>query len=228
LISQYLIVTEPEIDEPQEPSNKVDPKFSQSMWYKDIIFYLQNLQCPPDWDKAKARSIKLKAVKYCIIDEHLFWKDPRGILLNCITEEETQGIIVEFHKGVCGGHHAWRDTTYKILRVGYYWPTLFSDANSLVRACLECQIFVGKQNLFPLPLRPIKVEAPFQQWGLDFIGEINPNSSGQHKWILTATDYFTKWVEAIPTRAATYSVIIKFLEENILSQIWFPKEDYHR
>jgi hypothetical protein len=39
---------------------------------------------------------------------------------------------------------------------------------------------------------PVKVETPFQQWGLDFIGEINPNSSGKNKWILTTTDYFTK------------------------------------
>ena len=52
----------------------------------------------------------------------------------------------------------------------------------------------------PLPLVPISVEAPFKQWGLDFIGEINLVSSGQHKWILIATDFFTKWVEAVPTR----------------------------
>ena len=44
----------------------------------------------------------------------------------------------------------------------------------------------------------VKVEAPFQQWGLDFIGEIHPQSSAQHRWILTTTNYFMKWVEAIP------------------------------
>jgi hypothetical protein len=53
-------------------------------------------------------------------------------------------------------------------------------------------------------LRPIVVNGPFQQWGLDFISEINPSSSGQHKWILVATDYFTKWIEAIPTWNATH------------------------
>ena len=67
----------------------------------------------------------------------------------------------------------------------------------------------------------ISVEAHFKQWGLDFIGEIHP-SSAQHKWILTATDYFTKWIEAIPSRTATDSVIIKFLEANILSRFGFP------
>jgi hypothetical protein len=61
-----------------------------------------------------------------------------------------------------------------------------------------------------MPLVPVKTKAPFQQWGLDFIGEINPHSSAQHRWILTVTDYFTKWVEAIPTRRATDSVVIDF------------------
>ena len=68
------------------------------------------------------------------------------------------------------------------------------------------------------------VNAPFQQWGLDFIGEINPASSRKHKWILTATDFFSKWVESIPTRNATDKVIINFIQENILSRFGFPKK----
>jgi transposase InsO family protein len=59
------------------------------------------------------------------------------------------------------------------------------------------------------------VSGPFQQWGLYFIGEIHPASSGQHRWILTATDFFTKWIEAIPTRSASHKVIIGFLEDLI-------------
>jgi hypothetical protein len=70
----------------------------------------------------------------------------------------------------------------------------------------------------PLPLNPISVEAPFMQWGLDFIGEIYLPSSAQHRWILTATDYFTKWIEVVPTRKAIDTVIIQFLEINILSR----------
>jgi hypothetical protein len=54
-----------------------------------------------------------------------------------------------------------------------------------------------------LPLKPIIAHGPFQQWGLEFIGEINPSSSGQHKWFPTATYYFKKWIEEIPTHNAT-------------------------
>jgi hypothetical protein len=98
------------------------------------------------------------------------------------------------------------------------------EVNAKVRSCRECHIFAGKQKLPSFPLVPIKVEAPFQQWGLDFIGEIHPASSAQHKWILTATYYFSKWVEAIPTRFSTDAVVIKFLEENILARFGCPRK----
>jgi len=85
-------------------------------------------------------------------------------------------------------------------------------------SCHKCQIFEGKKKLLPLPIKPISTERPFQQWGLDFIGEIHPLSYGQYKWILTATYYFTKWIEAAPCRQANDSIIIQFLETNILSR----------
>jgi hypothetical protein len=62
----------------------------------------------------------------------------------------------------------------------------------------------------------VVASGPIQQWSLDFIGEIHTISSGQYMWILTATDYFTKWIETIPTRSASHKVIIGFLEDIIV------------
>jgi len=95
-------------------------------------------------ERSQAISLRLKAMKYCIVDGRLYWKDPGGILLTCITEEKMVEIIYEFHRGICGGHQAWKATSYKILRVGYYWPTLFQETNVRVRACLKCQKFTGR------------------------------------------------------------------------------------
>jgi hypothetical protein len=139
-------------------------------------------------------------------------------------KDEADKVIQEFHAGECGGHLNWKVTTNKILRAGFYWPTLFTDVHHTVTACHQCQLFEGKRKLLPLPLKLISVEAPFQQWGLDFIGEIHPPSLGQHRWILISTDYFTKWIEAVPSRQATDSIIIKFLENNILSRIGCPRK----
>jgi hypothetical protein len=140
-------------------------------------------------DKSKVRSLKLKDSKYCVNNQTLFWRDPSGLLLIFLDEEEAERVMTKFHEGVCGGHHFWKSTAYKILRAGYYLHSLFSDVCTRVRECEKCQRFASKKNLKPLPLKPMKVSAPFQQWDLDFIGEIRPPSSGQHRWILRATDF---------------------------------------
>ena len=95
---------------------QVKPDFSASPWYADIIFVLQNLQPPIGLIKTRARSMKLKATKFCIIEQYIYWKDPGGILLNCLLENEAQHIMKEFHEGDCGGHHSWKVTANKILR----------------------------------------------------------------------------------------------------------------
>ena len=123
----------------------------------------------------------MKAVKFCILNQYLYWKDPDGVLLNYPLENESQHTMKESDKGDCGGHHSWKVTTNKILRASFYWPSLFYDVYKEMTTCHQCQIFEGKRKLVPLPLNPISIEAPFQQWGLEFIGETNPNSSGQHR-----------------------------------------------
>lgn len=175
-------------------------------------------------ERSKVRDFKLKAARYCLIDSQLYWRDPAGIMLKCVDENDAQRIMTELHQGACGGHLYWKSTVDIILRAGYNWPTLFSNVFVNVRACMECHKFAAKNKLFPLPLKPISVSAMFQQWGLDFIGEINPPSIGQHRWIVTTTDYFTKWIEAIPTRNATDAVIIKFMLENIFSRFGTPRK----
>ena len=55
---------------------QVMPDFSISPQYADIVFVLQNLQPPAGLSKSKARSMKLKAAKFCIIEWYLYWKDP--------------------------------------------------------------------------------------------------------------------------------------------------------
>jgi hypothetical protein len=60
-------------------------------------------------------------------------------------------------------------------------------------------------------------EFPFSKWGLDFIGPINPPSSTGHIFILTSTNYFSKWVEAMPQKYAKDERVIFFLEINVFS-----------
>jgi hypothetical protein len=71
-------------------------------------------------EKNKVRDLKLKSIKYFLIDKVLYSKDPLGVLLRCLDPQEAQKIMFDFHDNLCGGHHYWRTTTYKILMARYF------------------------------------------------------------------------------------------------------------
>ena len=58
---------------------------------------------------------------------------------------------------------------------------------------------------------------------MDIIGKIYPDSSQQHCFIIVATDYFTKWVEAKPVKSTTSQEIITFIEEQIIQRLGIPE-----
>ena len=62
-----------------------------------------------------------------------------------------------------------------------------------------------------------------QRLGLDFIGQINPPSSKGHRFVLVATDYFTKWNEAVPLKNMTHQEVIEFITEHIIHRFAIPQ-----
>ena len=146
------------------------------------------------------------------------------MFLRCVDSNQQEKLLKTFHDGACGGHFSSIVTAFKILRSGYYWPGMFRSTYQWVRNCEKCKLFSSKPQLAALPLKLVIIEEPFQQWGLNFIGPINPNSSAGHTHILTATNYFTKWVEAIPVKATTSQVVCKFLIESILTHFGTPNK----
>jgi hypothetical protein len=65
-------------------------------------------------------------------------------------------------------------------------------------------------------LRPIIKPWPFRGWGLDFIGEIHPSSLKRHRFVLVATDYFTKCTEVVDLKNMTHMEVIEFITEQII------------
>lgn len=79
-----------------------------------------------------------------------------------------------------------------------------------------CQKSNRKLSTVAPELHPIPVVSPWYHIGIDLIGPISPLSKQGNKYILTISDYFTKFVnaialpdkEAISVAAALFKVII--------------------
>ena len=78
----------------------------------------------------------------------------------------------------------------------------------------------------PTPLHPIITTGPFTKWGLDFM-DYNPASAGGYHHIIVAIDYFTKWVEAMPTVKSNGETAAHFIFNQIITRPWLALLESH-
>jgi hypothetical protein len=196
---------------------------SSDPWYGDILIYLQTLKCPNSASCDERRRIRHQAKNYLILNDTLYRRGVDCILRRCLTLEEAIIVLNDCHTGACGSHLSGLAIAQKILRAGYLWPTLIKDCIESVKKCHPCQIFSRKMRAHPAPMFPIITVGPFTKWGIDYT-TCNPPSARGLRYIIVAVDYFTKWVEAMPTFKDDGETVALFLFNQIIAQFGVPRE----
>jgi len=100
---------------------------------------------------------------------------------------------------------------------------MLEDCFQYYKGCQDCQRFGNVYNAPSSAMNPIIKPWSFRGWRIDLIGQIYPSSSKGHKFILVATDYFTKWVEAISLKTVTSKNMIDFVREHIVCHFRIPQ-----
>ena len=52
-------------------------------------------------------------------------------------------MLREVYEGICGNHVGAHSLTQKLIRVGYYWPTMQKDVQSYIKVFDKCQRLVA-------------------------------------------------------------------------------------
>jgi hypothetical protein len=86
-----------------------------------------------------------------------------------------------------------------------------------------CQIHSPYIHQPPNLLHPTVASWPFDAWGTDIIGPIDPPASNGHRFILAFTDYFSKWAEAASFKDIKASTVTKFVKTHILCRFGTPR-----
>jgi hypothetical protein len=69
----------------------------------------------------------------------------------------------------------------------------------------------------PAPMFLVITVGPFTKWGIDYT-TCNPPSARGHQYIIIVVDYFTKWVEAMPTFKDDGETATLFLFNQIIAR----------
>ena len=94
-------------------------------WMSPFIRYFKQNSLPND-DK-EARRIRINAPRYKMMGDELYRRGYSTPCLKCVTPIEAKTIIESTHVGTCGAHEGPKAIAQKILRTGYFWPTMTKD-----------------------------------------------------------------------------------------------------
>ena len=92
--------------------------------------------------------------------------------MRCVEREEAKYILEEVHRGICGDHMGAKSLIKKIIRTGYFWPTMQQDAADFIRKCNTCQRYRNVQRIPGEKMTTIFMPWPFAQWGIDIMGPL--------------------------------------------------------
>ncbi|XP_075083527.1 uncharacterized protein LOC142167263 [Nicotiana tabacum] len=91
-------------------------------WKNDFIEYLR--QGKLSEDPIVSRALWTKATSDFLIDAQLCRRSFQGPLVQCLGALETDYMMNEVYKGVCGNHFGADSLVLKLVRAGYYWPLM--------------------------------------------------------------------------------------------------------
>jgi hypothetical protein len=208
--------------EDQFPNEHLFAVTIKTPWYADVVNFLAVEKFPAHLSSRERKLIVQHSARFTWIGGYLFHTGSDLHIQRCIRDDKIHDVLEACHDEPCRGHFVDRRTRHKVLQMGYYRPSIFKDAKKYVQACDSCKRVGQPGQADEIFLQPQVVMEPFERWALDFIGPFNPKSN-QKAYIIVATDYMTKWVEAVALPNAIEEAVIKFLFE-LFVRYGLPRE----
>lgn len=191
-------------------------------WPEEIRYFLDNDKWRNELSEKELAFLNKEIKNFRVQDGKVYHTSDSGGQLY-VPKDERDVIMKRYH--VFLGHMSTSSIMQLVSRF-YWWPTQERDLRSFIQRCPQCQLnrSHNKNSLATPPLRPVPpVALPFERWGMDFVG-ILPETKQGNKYIITAIDYATRWVIALPVPNMNSSTVASFLYTQIVMNHGGPLE----
>ena len=101
----------------------------------------------------------------------------------------------------------------------FYWKGLHADVRQLCQHCDKCQCTNPQRQKTRAELHPIPVTKAWHRVGTDLVGPL-PETRAGNKYIITLSDYFTKWPEAALLQSKRAENVADFLFRTFCQHGW--------
>ena len=121
-------------------------------WIDPLVAYLRDRILPHD--AKEARKLRNQASRYILYEGKLYKRSYSLPLLKCLRPSEADYALWEVHERICGSHLGARSLSHKLLRQGYYWPTMYRDSIEYVRSVTNVRGMPTSRDSPPPTLHP--------------------------------------------------------------------------
>ena len=193
-------------------------QMEESDWPQLVMEYIQSQSistaCSED-----IRALVKKEAKNFVVEDETLYRVIDGTPVPFCPFVSRLDLVHKLHNGY---GYLGIEGTYDLVKSKAWWPNLTKDVVKLVKTCPNCQLN-QEQSTRHAELFPLEPVAPFERWGIDFIGRL-PTTKKGNRWILVAIDHATKWPIAKAVPVATEEVVANFIYQEILMQFGCPVE----
>ena len=214
-----------------KPATDADADTPAFLGWTDAAIAKLQRDCPgigvftqaTDGDIAAQRALGAAWQKgnFSLVNGVLFRTEPNTDHTELVVPEGLRYMVLaQAHESVVGGH-AKGDKLLQRLVGRFWWPRRAGDATEWHTTCDACQLFARPTHKPHGLLQSLLVDEPFALMGMDIIGPL-PCSSKGNKYILTCTDYFSRWLEAIPIADKAAATVARAFMTNVVCRWGAP------